>query len=126
MRVNQARLRRAEGTSYIPDVAVVPIAVVGATQRARPTRVEEYDVPLPLVIEVWSPSTGEYDVTDKLPEYQQRGDDEIWLVHPQEHWIKAWRRQLSGAYIETRYEAGVVVSASLPGVQIDLAKLFAE
>lgn len=29
---------------------------------------EVYDTPLPLVVEVWSPSTGSYDVDAKVPE----------------------------------------------------------
>ncbi|MEP6871059.1 MAG: hypothetical protein ABI939_04320 [Anaerolineaceae bacterium] len=33
--------------------------------------------PLPFVAEVWLPSTGEYDVDEKFPQYQRRGDLEI-------------------------------------------------
>jgi Uma2 family endonuclease len=53
---------------------------------------EIYDEPLPLVAEVWSPSTGGYDVLAKLPEYRRRGDTEIWLLHPYERTLTAWRR----------------------------------
>ena len=38
--------------------------------------------PLPLVAEVWSPSTGDYDIDTTAPVYQRRGDLEIWRIHP--------------------------------------------
>ena len=35
---------------------------------------EVFEEPLPLVVEVWSKSTGDYDVEEKLVEYRRRGD----------------------------------------------------
>jgi Uma2 family endonuclease len=61
----------------------------------------------------------------KLPEYQRRGDLEIWLVHPYEHTITAWRRQTDGSYIESFHDSGTIEPAHLPDVRIDLADLFA-
>ena len=86
---------------------------------------EVYQVPLPLVIEVWSRSTGTYDVDDKLPEYQRRGDLEIWRLQPYERALTAWRRQPDGSYTETVYSGGSVRPGALPGVAIDLDALFA-
>lgn len=63
-------------------------------------------------------------VDDKLPEYMRRGDQEIWRLHPFEQTLTAWRRQSDGGYRETTYRSGVVRSASLQGVEIDLAALF--
>jgi Uma2 family endonuclease len=79
---------------------------------------------MPLVVEVWSPSTGDTDVTDKLRECQERGDVEIWLLHPYERTLTAWRRQPDGSYTETHNTGGIVRPASLPGVAIDLDTLF--
>jgi Uma2 family endonuclease len=90
----------------------------------RPNAVEAYAEPLPLIVEVWSPSTGDYDVDSKLPEYRRRGDLEIWRIHPYEHTLTTWRRQPDGRYTETLYTSGSVQPASLPGVTIDLASLF--
>ena len=59
---------------------------------------EVYDQPLPLVVEVWSRSTGDYDVEEKLAVYQQRGDLEIWRIHPYERTLTAWRRLPDGSY----------------------------
>jgi len=78
VRINAGRLHSTE-SYYIPDVMVVP-AALEQEQRRGPGSLEIYDAPLPLVVEIWSPSTGLYDVDTKLPEYQRRGDAEIWRL----------------------------------------------
>jgi Uma2 family endonuclease len=77
-----------------------------------------------LVVEVWSPSTGGYDIEAKLTEYQLRGDLEIWRVHPFERTVTTWIRQLDSGYLETLHGSGVVRPVVLPGVAIDLDALF--
>ena len=77
-----------------------------------------------MVVEVWSPSTGTYDVNAKLPEYRRRGDLEVWRVHPFERTLTVWRRQPDGGYVETIYDGGRVQPASMPGVTIDLDVLW--
>lgn len=124
VRVNAGRLRRPSETSYIPDVVVIPVALERA-QRGRPGSLETYDDPLPLVVEVWSPSTGDYDVDAKLPEYERRGDLEIWRLHPFDRTLVARRRQPDGTYAETVHRGGTIEPAALPGVRIDLDALFA-
>jgi Uma2 family endonuclease len=124
LRAQHARLRVSSNTYYIPDVAVMPTALEQAL-RERPGSLDAYSDPLPLVIEIWSPSTGDYDINEKLPGYQRRGDHEIWYIHPYERTLTAWRREPNGAYAETLYLTGTVQPASLPGVAIDLDALFA-
>ncbi len=120
-----ARLRIASGTFYIPDLVALPVALVAEALR-QPHELEVYAAAMPLVVEVWSPSTGDYDVNTKIPAYQRRGDLEIWLIHPYERWLRAWRRQPDGSYSETAYTGEAVVEpAALPGVRIALARLFA-
>jgi len=80
--------------------------------------------PLPLVVEVWSPSTGDYDVDAKLPVYQQRGDLEIWRIHPYERTLTVWQRQPEGSYVETIHDGGIVTPVALSGVEINLDELF--
>src|SRR5262249_54272806 len=80
VRANLGQVRRSAQNYYIPDVYVVPATTVRDHQGDR--SLEVYEAPLPLVIEIWSPSTGEYDVEAKLPEYQRRGDLEVWQIHP--------------------------------------------
>ena len=123
VRINAGRARRADETYYIPDVFVIPIALTGPL-RDRWDLLEVYDAPLPLVVEVWSPSTGAYDVDAKLPEYRKRGDLEIWRLHPRERTLHAWRRRPDGDYNEVVYHGGIVEPIALPGVRIDLDALW--
>ena len=85
---------------------------------------EKYPEPLPLVVEVWSPSTGDYDVDEKLPEYQRRGDLEIWRLHPYERTLTRWIRQENGGYVTTVVTGGGVPLSAIPGASIDLDRLF--
>lgn len=123
VRLNHARTRRSSRSYYIPDIAVIPTAVQRAASEPDPASLEVYEAPLPLVVEVWSPSTGEYDVDEKLPEYQRRGDRTIMRVHPYERTVTVWRKQPDGSYVETLYREGVVLIETI-GVAIDLARLF--
>jgi Uma2 family endonuclease len=122
--VDQARVRRSASRVYIPDIFVVPMEYIRRAFSERPRRLEAYREPLPLVVEIWSPSTGQYDVDSKLPEYQRRGDIEIWRIHPYERTLIAWRRQPDGSYTETVFTEGTVELVGLPGVAIELAPLF--
>jgi Uma2 family endonuclease len=118
-----SRLRRASGSYYVPDLFVLPRAYELGL-RAHPRTCEVYDDPMPLVAEVWSPSTGDYDVNDKLEEYKRRGDQEIWLIHPYDRTLTAWRRQTDGTYTETVVTGGVIRPMALPNVTIDFDSLF--
>lgn len=123
VRCDQSRLRA--GTSYlIPDVFVVPTALVEQF-RGRSDVLEAYAEPLPFVAEVWSPSTGDYDVTAKLAAYQERGDAEVWLLNPYELRLTTWVRQPDGSYTSSTYAGGRVALSAIPGVDIDLDQLFA-
>ncbi len=122
VRENEGRLRKPADTIFIPDIAVVPVAY-GEQFRDRPV-LAVFSGPLPLVVEVWSPSTGDYDVDAKLPVYQQRGDLEIWRIHPYERTLTSWQRQPDGSYQEVIHRGGIVIPVALPGVTIDLDELF--
>ncbi len=124
VRVNHGRLRHERTVTYsIPDVVVIPTPLVEQA-RQHPSQLEIYDAPLPLVVEIWSPSTGDYDVDAKIPAYMARGDAEIWRVHPYERTLTAWRRQADGTYVSQVFRGGTVQPATLPNVTIDLAALF--
>ena len=122
--VSLARLRVSPDTYSVPDVAVIPSAFVRRLAQD-PRALNAYADPMPLVVEVWSPSTGKRDIDLKLPDYQQRGDAEIWFIHPFERTLTAWHRQADGSYDETVYRDGIVHPASLPDVAIILDELFA-
>jgi Uma2 family endonuclease len=122
VRSNSGRVRRSPKNYYVPDVFVVPTALEQAQRGTR--ALECYNEPLPLVVEIWSISTGEYDVETKLVEYQRRGDLEIWRIHPYERTLTTWRRQLDGSYTETLITDGTVEPIELPGVKVDPDALF--
>ncbi len=122
VRVDAGRVYRPGSTYVIPDVYVFPVSYVTPPLREGDV-LEVYERPLPLVVEVWSRSTGAYDVTEKLAVYQQRGDLEIWCIHPYERVLTAWRRQQDGSYGEAVYRGGIIAVASRPGVIIDLDAL---
>lgn len=118
--INGDRARHSLRGSYIPDVIVIPVAY---QQLLDPRALGTYVEPLPLVAEVWSPSTGDYDIAAKLPIYRERGDHEIWFIHPYERTLTAWRRLPNGAYREEIYHGGIVDVVSLPGVAVDFDAL---
>jgi Uma2 family endonuclease len=120
--VNGGKTRRYPRNYYIPDVVVIP-AALQAPFEDDPRAFNAFSEPLPLVVEVWSRTTGAYDFATKLQGYRERGDVEIWFIHPYERTLTAWRRQPDGSYTEETYRGGVVPVASLPGVVIDLDRL---
>lgn len=124
VRMQGAKLRASSGHYFIPDVSVLRQSQVLLKLDQRSTDLEIYDEPVPFVAEVWSPSTGEYDVDAKFPEYQWRGDEEIWRVHPHELAVTIWVRQPDGSYAERVVREGAVTLSSVPDITIDLERLF--
>jgi Uma2 family endonuclease len=120
-----SRIRRPPGNIFVPDLLVVPTRF-GEEFRGRPGVLVIFGQPLPLVVEVWSQSTGDHDVAAKIPEYQRRGDLEIWRLHPYERTVTSWIRLTDGTYHETVYHEGLVRPTALPDATIDLAELFAD
>jgi Uma2 family endonuclease len=118
-----SRVRRPAATIFLPDVMVVPTAY--GAQLIDDPRLAIFSDPLPLVVEVWSPSTGDYNTAAKIPVYRQRGDAEIWRINPFERTLTRWLRDASGAYAEATHHGGVVALSALPDVSIDLDRLFA-
>ena len=116
------RARVSPRSFYIPDVMVIPAAY---QEPLDPRDLGIYADPLPFVAEVWSPSTGRYDITAKLPRYRERGDHEIWYVNPYKRTVTVWRKQADGSYTEDLHTGGIDHILSLPGVAIDLDDLFA-
>lgn len=123
IRINHGHVNRADETYYIPDLFVVPLGLENQDWE-RTNVLETYGDPLPLVVEVWSPSPGGYDVDGKLPEYRRRGDAEVWRIHPYERTLTAWRRQPDGSYAETVHREGSIRPVAIPDVSIDLDGLF--
>ena len=122
-RTNAGRAHHSEGNYFVPDVMVIPRTYT-LPLRGRQDLLEAYPDPLPLVVEIWSRSTGRYDVREKLWLYHKRGDSEIWYIHPYEQTLTAWRRRPDGSYTESLHREGSIEPIALPGVSIDLDALF--
>lgn len=123
VRANMGRLRLASDTAYIPDVFVVPRSAVDE-QGADSPSLEMFSVPALLVVEVWSPSTSQYDIDQKIPRYAMHGDQEIWRVDPRNHPIEVWVRAKDGSYDHRVQQGGTLTPAWLPGVRIDFDPIF--
>ena len=122
--INDWRVRRPSETIFIPDLIVVPIEY-GREFQDRPGVLAIFPDPALLVVEVWSASTGDFDIKVKVPVYQQRGDHEIWRIHPYDKTLTAWRRQPDGTYEKTVFQgAEIIRPIALPDVAIALAGLF--
>jgi Uma2 family endonuclease len=121
--VTEGRVRRPPATVFLPDVAIVPISY--AEHILDLPTLPIFSGPVPLVVEIWSPSTGDYDTDTKVPVYQQRGDHEIWRIHPFERTLTRWVRQDHGEYVETLHRGGTLSLDALPEVTIDLDAMFA-
>jgi Uma2 family endonuclease len=123
VRINAGRVHRPGATYFIPDVFVFTKEMARHLV-GRDDLLEVYHHPLPLVVEVWSPSTGDDDVEEKLTVYKQRGDLEIWYIHPYKRTLTAWRRNPDGSYDELAFGEGTIEPISLPNVSIDLTALY--
>jgi Uma2 family endonuclease len=122
--IDHARLRVSAGTYFIPDVVVIPTRLI-LPLLDDPKGLNAHAEPLPLVVEVRSPSTGRRDLRVKLAGYQRRGDLEIWFIHPIERTVTTWVRQPDGSYLETVYREGTIQLTALPGAAIEVRALFA-
>ena len=120
---NHARLKRTDRSYFVPEIVVFRKSDI-ATALANRQGVDAHAAPALLVVEIWSPSTGDYDIEEKLPMYRARGDLEIWRLHPFGRTLTAWRRQPDGTYAETVHHGGTITPAELPHVTIDLDALF--
>jgi Uma2 family endonuclease len=116
--INGGKARCSERYYFIPDVIVIPAAFVVPFLND-PNAFGAYAEPLPFVAEVWSHTESPYDFEAKLRGYRERGDLEVWYLHPYERTLTVWRRQADGGDAESVYTSGIVPVVSLPGVGID-------
>jgi Uma2 family endonuclease len=121
VRIAGSRVRYSGVNYFVPDVFVAPTALVLPQEDV--IAPEAFRESLPLVVEVWSPSTGRRDLEVKLRRYREQGHAEVWFIHPFDRTLTAWRRRPDGSYEELMFRGGVVQPESLPGVTIDLDRL---
>jgi Uma2 family endonuclease len=78
------------------------------------------------VVEIQSPSTARYDMTDKFYAYEEAGVLEYWIVFPGLSAITIFRLQSNGKFDGgTAYEFDAIVTSQvLEGLEINLEELF--
>jgi Uma2 family endonuclease len=82
-----------------------------------------------LVVEIASPGTRKRDETIKRRLYERHGVSEYWVVDPELDAIRVYRREGDrfGRALELTSERGdVLTTLLLPGLEIALARIFAE
>ena len=77
-----------------------------------------------LVVEILSPSTRVRDLGAKMASYARYGVREYWVVDPVARSIAVFVLQ-GDHYLELPQEGGIARSTVLPGLEIDVAALFA-
>ena len=112
VRSNKARVRWSDRNVCIPDVMMIP-AADAVEMRDDAQALETYASPVPLVVEVWSRSTGDYDQEVKILTYKVRGDAEIWRIHPYQRMLQRWVRDAEGGYRESVHTGGAVTPGAL-------------
>ena len=112
-------VRLAANTVVQPDLVVI---LADRFQVLTQPRVE--GVPS-LVVEIVSPSTTTYDRVTKRNVYARYGVPEYWLVDFEAWTVTVFSDPRDGRYqLETEY-GDTSVSATIPGLSVDLADLFA-
>jgi Uma2 family endonuclease len=77
-----------------------------------------------LTIEIFSPSTGLRDRGQKRHLYARYGVPEYWLVHTVNRTVTIFSQLENGHYTNDDTANNTAVSATIPGLSIDLSELF--
>ncbi len=109
-----------EENVYQPDIMVV---LKGS--KAKITRKGVYGPP-DVVVEILSPSTAYYDLTQKKDVYERSGVREYWIVDPMERSLEIYTNSEEGFKLTSRaVEKGKVFSKVLD-IDLDLEEVFKE
>lgn len=78
-----------------------------------------------LLVEIVSPGTGKRDETLKRQRYEALGVAEYWLIHPDQQWVRVYRRAAAGYEIAAQLGGGdTLTTPLLPGLAIAVAEIF--
>jgi Uma2 family endonuclease len=111
-------VRLAETTIVQPDLVVILADRLETLTRPRVEGAPS------LVVEIVSPSTTTYDRVTKRGVYARYGVPEYWLVDFEGWTVIVFSDPKEGRYqLETEY-GDTAVSATIPGLSVDLADLF--
>ncbi len=108
-----------ETNVFQPDILFI------STENAKIITQKNVTGPPDLVIEILSPSTGYYDLTEKKDVYAEFGVKEYWIVDPKKQWIEIYANDTKKFRLEQRLEkSGILKSRVLNGFEISLQKMF--
>jgi Uma2 family endonuclease len=104
--------------SRYPDVSFV-------RQERLPDNLRTYLILAPdLAVEVTSPSDKDYDIDDKVEEYQRSGVRLIWVIHPASRTVNVYRLaegpRIQGYFGEDELDGGDVI----PGFKLKVSAIF--
>ena len=79
-----------------------------------------------LVIEILSPGNSRRELREKFTLYEESGVLEYWVISPQDRNVQRFIRSEAGTFVGIRplTDLDVLTSTILPGLEIDLAKVF--
>jgi len=109
-----------EENAYQPDIVVV--------LKDSKARVEErgiFGAP-DVVVEILSPSTAYYDLTEKKDVYERVGVKEYWIVDPKRKTFEIYSNSEEGFKLTSQAKKDGKVRSELLGLEIDLKELFEE
>jgi len=116
-------------TILASDQVVQPDLLYVSNERAGIVERWVYGAP-DLAVEVISETSRRRDEVRKRELYEQFGVAEYWIVDPEARSVKVYRRGASGGYdhpvLITAAHDKTLTTPLLPGLNIDLAKVFAE
>jgi len=109
------------------DVVVPDLLYVAGTRASEIVTPQAVRGVPDLVVEILSPATRRLDRGRKLALYDRAGAHEYWMVDPQRHSVRVYRRHAHALAVAVDLAPGagdVLATPLLPGLQIPLSMLF--
>ncbi|MCS7308112.1 MAG: Uma2 family endonuclease, partial [Aquificaceae bacterium] len=107
-----------ERNAYQPDIMVL---LKGS--KAKITSKGVYGAP-DIVVEVLSPSTAYYDLTEKKDAYERAGVKELWIVDPLRRSFEVYQNTEKGFMLLSKARERGKVRSELLGFEIELSGVF--
>ncbi len=109
----------SETNVFQPDILFV------SNENAKITTEKNISGAPDLIIEILSPSTGYYDLTEKKEIYAEFGVKEYWIVDPKKQWVEIYTNENKHFKSSQRLEkSGTLKSGVLHGFKTNLKKVF--
>jgi Uma2 family endonuclease len=122
---NLGRLMTAPIDVYLsPHDLVVPDLAFVSHARLNIIGPKRIDGPPDLIVEILSPSTRRRDLTRKRDLYERHGVQEYWIADPVARTLTV-HTLCDGRYEATTWSRVILRSSLLPGLELDVAALFA-